>query len=124
VFQQQFKFHSNDAQAGTPSAQELAHQAAARAAEKAQRLVPEWTALALQAMHEYALRHPQFTTEEVRLASPQVPAASDAHAWGHIVMQACSNGLCRPTQQFSKSMARGSHGRDIRIWISCIYRGT
>lgn len=104
----------------TPSGQQLAREGAARAAEKADRVSPDWSELALKAVRDYALTHEEFTTEDVRLAADHVPAAPDSRAWGHIVLQACCWGICVATKRFSKSKLPGSHGRDIRIWASIV----
>ena len=104
------------------SGQQLAREGAARAAEKADRVSPDWSELALKAVRDYALTHDEFTTEDVRLASPQIPAVGDPRAWGHIVLPACGWGICVATKKFSKSKLPGSHGRDIRIWASLVHR--
>lgn len=47
-----------------------------------------WKERAYKAFVSYASTHSTFTTEEVRLASPQVEAPPELRAWGQIALRA------------------------------------
>lgn len=105
------------------SGQQLAREGAARAAEKADRMSPDWSELALKAVRDYALTHDEFTTEDVRLAAESVvPPAPDARAWGHIVPLAAKWGICSMTDRVARSKLPASHKRPLFVWKSNIYR--
>jgi hypothetical protein len=81
----------------------------------------QWKTEAFIAFREYAMKHPYFTTEQVRAANPDLPAPPDARAWGAIALQAKRDGVV-----IGKSWVRANsptvHGMVITQWASQIYR--
>ena len=53
----------------------------------------EWKEVAFDAFKQYARRHSTFTTEQVRLASPDVRPPPDARAWGQVALRAKREGI-------------------------------
>jgi hypothetical protein len=80
---------------------------------------PEWQAAAYQAYVEHAKRHRFFTTEDVRKAAKNVPAASNNSAWGHIAKKASKNGIMVEFETM-RSKSASTHGRHIIIWQSTL----
>lgn len=72
---------------------ELRDQGIERAADHAERVREGWKDMAFSAFHEYAKVNTDFTTEQVRLASPQVPEPPDKRAWGHVALRAAREGV-------------------------------
>lgn len=64
-----------------------------RAVDHADRKIDGWQDMALEAFRDYARRHVTFTTEQVRVASPNVPNPPDKRAWGHVARRACKEGI-------------------------------
>jgi hypothetical protein len=79
----------------------------------------EWQAAAYQAYVEHAKRHRFFTTEDVRKAAKNVPAASNNSAWGHIAKTASKNGIMIEFETM-RSKSPSTHGRHIIIWQSTL----
>jgi len=79
----------------------------------------EWQALAYQAYVEHAKRHRFFTTEDVRKAAENVPAATNNSAWGHIAKAASKNGIMVEFETM-RSKSASTHGRHIIIWQSTL----
>ena len=80
---------------------------------------PEWNAMAYQAYVEHARRHRFFTTEDVRRAAKNVPAATNNSAWGHIAKTASKNGIMVEFETM-RSKSVSTHGRHIIIWQSTL----
>lgn len=72
-----------------PTGAELRDAGMQRAVDHADREIPSWQDLALDAFRAYARAHREFTTEDVRLGSPNVPTPPDKRAWGHVARRAC-----------------------------------
>ena len=79
----------------------------------------EWQALAYQAYVEHAKRHRFFTTEDVRKAAENVPAATNNSAWGHIAKTASKNGIMVEFETM-RSKSASTHGRHIIICQSTL----
>ncbi|EJN06464.1 hypothetical protein [Herbaspirillum sp. YR522] len=102
---------------------DLAEQGAARAADHADRVVVDWSELALQAFRDHALTHTEFSTEDVIAASTRVPPAPDKRAWGQIAMKARRLGFCHKGRVGTSKLPH-AHARCITIWASNIARPT
>jgi hypothetical protein len=100
---------------------DLAQQAAQLAADHADRVHDGWSDMALRAFREYAETHEMFATEDVIAASPQVPSAPDARAWGHIVRKAKREGMIVKSDRTRPTKHAHAHGRDVKVWRSNIY---
>jgi hypothetical protein len=98
---------------------DLAQRGAAVAADHAERMHEEWIKQATAAFHAYAERHPEFTTEDVIAASPEVPVAPDKRAWGHIALAVKKSGAIR-NGGVDRSKLAHAHQRWITRWISNI----
>ncbi|MFJ3048572.1 hypothetical protein ACIPEN_22285 [Herbaspirillum chlorophenolicum] len=107
---------------GTQLGFDLAQAGAARAAEHADRVHADWQEKALAAFREHALKHKEFTTEDVRLASTHVPAPPEERAWGQVATKARRQGMCMKTDRFVPAKQAKSHGRWLAIWASNITR--
>lgn len=79
----------------------------------------EWQAEAYQAYVEHARKHKYFTTEDVRKAANNVPAATNNSAWGHIAKTASKNGIMVEFETM-RSKSASTHGRHIIIWQSTL----
>lgn len=66
-----------------------------RAADHANRAIPGWGDLALQFLRLYALRHAEFTSEQVRHAADDwgLIAPPTAKAWGQVYRRAAREGV-------------------------------
>lgn len=99
---------------------ELATQAGAAAADRADRVHPNWTERAFEAFRAYAAEHAVFTTEDVRAASQSVPAPPDARAWGRVALMAKGK-VCEALKETARSRLRHAHCRHITVWQSKIF---
>jgi hypothetical protein len=88
-----------------------------RAKQAADRAGDEWKAAAYQAFVKYAREHKSFTTEEVRKANPELPAAPDQRAWGHIA-KAAERGEIVEAAGYKR--AQSSNGRVSVLWQSTL----
>ena len=88
-----------------------------RAKDAADHAGDEWKAYAYQAFVQYAREHKTFTTEEVRKANPDLPAAPDQRAWGHIAKSA-ERGEIVEAVGFKR--AQSSNGRVSVLWGSML----
>lgn len=66
-----------------------------RSVQHADRVTPGWQDDALEAFKAFARKHRNFTTEQARIASPNVPTPPDKRAWGHVARRACKEGIVR-----------------------------
>jgi hypothetical protein len=99
---------------------DLAERGAALAADKADRVIPGWSDRAFEAFKRYAKRCAFFTTEDVILASPEVPDPAEKRAWGHIALQAKKQGIIDKAGYAVAKQAH-SHRRPITSWRSNIF---
>ena len=88
-----------------------------RAKDAADPAGDEWKAAAYQAFVQYSREHKTFTTEEVRKANPDLPAAPDQRAWGHIAKSA-ERGEIVEAVGFKR--AQSSNGRVSVLWGSML----
>jgi hypothetical protein len=105
----------------TQLAFDLAQSGAAAAAAKADRIHADWSDRAFEAFRAYAMSHATFTTEDVRAASPSVPAPPDARAWGRVALQAKGKGICE-VKETARSRLKHAHCRHINVWQSNVYK--
>jgi hypothetical protein len=97
----------------------LGHEGADRAADAAGEL---WKADALEAFIRHARRHKNFTTEDVRLANPDLRCASDLRAWGHIATRAKKDGVVEHAG-YARSISANVHSSVNTLWGSLIFEG-
>ena len=97
----------------------LGHEGADRAADAAGEL---WKADALEAFIRHARRHKNFTTEDVRLANPDLRCASDLRAWGHIAIRAKKEGAVK-NGGYARSISTKVHASVTTLWGSLIFEG-
>jgi hypothetical protein len=115
-----------DATDGSPSAEhdimttdtppltplELGHKAAELAASNAEYQLHGWKDRAYDAFTTMVARGLPFTTEDVRVANPDIPTPSDQRAWGQVALRAKRAGLVK-----SVGIAIGNvHGRYLTQW--------
>lgn len=100
---------------------DLAQRGANLAADKANRLHAGWTEKALSAFHRYALKHQEFTTEDVVLANPGLPTPSDKRAWGAVTTTAKRLGYVRSTDKLARARSPHAHMRPLLVLASNIY---
>jgi hypothetical protein len=93
---------------------ELGYEAAERAAKRAGDL---WRERAWNALKHYAAAYDEFTTEAVRLASPEVGEPPDRRAWGAIARRGLKEGLIEH-HGLEHSSSPGTHGRLVIRWRS------
>lgn len=95
----------------------LATQGATRAAEKADRVTPQWSKTALAFVRSYAMVHERFMTEDVRVAAEQegIARAPDARAWGSVMLVAAREGIIRASG-YAKQRAANCHGSPKTVW--------
>ena len=94
---------------------DLGHAGAARAGGHADRTIPGWSDLALAALLRFAVNHPMFTIEEVRLASPGVPPPPDRRAWGNVAVRARRANLV-VASSWVNSESKTGHGPPVTLW--------
>jgi hypothetical protein len=82
-----------------------------------------WKAEAYTAFREHAIKHPLFTTEEVRKANTNMPLPPDDRAWGSIALQAKRDNIV-VADSWVRATSRSVHGMVVTKWRSLIYRGT
>lgn len=99
-------------------ARELGHAAAERAAERAG---SDWKDAAYAAFVDYARTHASFTTEDVRLAYPDLPPPPDPRAWGSIAQRAKRDAIII-AGEWRAAKDRNVHGRVIMAWRSLVTR--
>jgi hypothetical protein len=104
----------------TQLAFDLAERGANLAADKANRTIDCWTDRALAALKEYAKRAKTFTTEDVILASPDLPAPSEKRAWGFVTLQAKKQGIIDKAGYATAKQAH-AHCRPVSLWQSKIF---
>lgn len=88
-----------------------------RAKQAANRAGDHWKAAAYQAFVQFAREHKTFTTEEVRKANPDLPAAPDQRAWGHIAKSAERAEI---VEAVGFKRAQSSNGRVSVLWGSTL----
>lgn len=97
---------------GGTSGLAIGHAAAERAALRAGEA---WKERAYTAFLAYMAAHSTFTTEEVRLASPEVGEPPDRRAWGQVAKRAERAGYIAPNR-WIRSTAPNTHGRLVMEW--------
>lgn len=93
-----------------------------RAEEAADHAGQEWRDEALRAFATHAANHETFTTEDVRLANPDLPAPPDQRAWGAIARQAKHDRIV-DADSWVRANSRSVHGMVVTLWRSRIYQG-
>jgi len=88
-----------------------------RAKQAADHAGDEWKAAAYQAFVQHAKEHKTFTTEEVRMANPDLPAPPDMRAWGHIAKSAEKSEI---VEAVGYKRAQSSNGRVSVLWGSTL----
>ena len=80
----------------------------------------DWIAAALDCVRQVAERHPQFTTDHVKLAMAEAGLRDHAEprAWGAVMTAARRAGLCTPTHYTQNSARATCHARPLRVWQS------
>lgn len=78
-----------------------------------------WKDSAYSAFIDYAKTHSTFTTEDVRLANPDLPAPRDARAWGAIPRKAVADNIVTPAG-WTRAKSLTVHGMVVTKWESNI----
>ena len=94
---------------------EIGHQMAEIAADNAGE---EWKREAYEAFIEYAKNNKYFTTEDVRLANPNIKMSGDTRAWGSISRKARKNGIVL-SAGLTRANSKTVHGMIVTKWMSC-----
>jgi hypothetical protein len=108
----------------TQLAFDLAERGANLAAAKADRLHENWTAKALAAFKLYAASHQFFTTEDVVLANPNLPAPPDKRSWGSVTLKAQRLGYVRSTDKLARAKSPHAHKRPLLVLASNFFPAT
>jgi hypothetical protein len=77
----------------------------------------DWKDLAFQAFRQHAKANPTFTTEQVRIGSPDIPPPPDPRAWGAVAIKAQREGVVK-CETWVRSNNRTCHGRLVTLWRS------
>lgn len=85
------------------------------ASDAAERALPGWKDEAYAAFCRVGRELGTFTTEQVRAASPEVPAAPDERAWGGVALRALRAGKIEQAG-FERAVSRSVHGQMVRKW--------
>jgi hypothetical protein len=94
----------------------LGHEGAARAAAACGE---EWMAEAFDAFVRHAKTHKQLTSEDVRLANPQIVTPGDPRAWGHIAKAARKAGIIVKVG-YARCVVPKVHSSVATLWESLI----
>jgi hypothetical protein len=94
----------------------------ASADSAASRAGTAWIAEAMHAFRVHALHNKYFTTEQVRLANPDIPEPPDRRAWGAVPRIAKKEGIIR-AHGWTRADSRTVHGMVVTMWESGIYKG-
>jgi hypothetical protein len=78
-----------------------------------------WKEIAYDAFVTYAREHPQFTTEDVRRANPELPPPPDNRAWGAIARRGTKNKII-VSLGWVRAKNLNVHGRAVVNWQSKI----
>lgn len=105
----------------TQLAFDLIEHSANLAADKADRKHAGWSDKALEAFRRYAENYEFFTTEDVVLANPELPAPSDKRAWGAITMKAQRLGYVGSTDKLARARSPHAHKRPLLVMASNIF---
>jgi len=81
----------------------------------------EWKDIAMKAFERHAQSHTNFTTEDVRLANPDLPAPPDSRAWGGIARAARAAGIV-DSEGWVRANSKTVHGMVVTSWRSKIFR--
>jgi hypothetical protein len=99
-----------------PTGLQLGHALAKVAADNAGE---SWKKLAYETFVQYARMHHEFTTEQVRADSLDVPTPPEPRAWGHIVNMAKRNNIIE-FAGITTATSRKVHGMRVTLWRSKI----
>jgi hypothetical protein len=99
-----------------PTGLQLGHALAKVAADNAGE---DWKKIAYETFVQYAKMHHEFTTEQVRADSLDVPAPPEPRAWGHIVNMAKKNNIIEYAG-IRIATSRRVHGMRVTLWRSKI----
>ena len=99
-----------------PTGLQIGHALAKVAADNAGE---DWKKLAYETFVQYARMHHEFTTEQVRADSLNVPNPPEPRAWGHIVRMAIKNNIIEHAGS-KIADSRSVHGMRINVWRSKI----
>jgi len=101
-----------------PTAEQLADEGAARAADHADRTTGgEWTEQASRFTMQLARSCDHFQCSDVRdAAEGKIPAAPDQRAWGAVIKALHRAGHIRPIG-YGPTSRRTSHGRQEQRWV-------
>lgn len=91
------------------------HRAAERAADHAEAVDNGWKDRAFEAFCEYGRKHRLFTTEDARLANPDLGPVCSPKAWGHVALRAGNEGKIEYVRHVT-AKAKGVHGMSIKLW--------
>lgn len=94
---------------------ELGHEAAEKAADHAERQEPGWKDMAFEAFCAHGRVAIEFTTEDVRLAFPDLPPAPDQRAWGAVALRAKKDGMVQHVR-YVKMKERHNHAAPKSLW--------
>lgn len=97
------------------TARQLGHEGAAIAANAAEWQIEDWKDRAYDAFLTIASIGAPFTTEDVRVACPDIPAPPDARAWGQVALRAKKAGVVKSVGVVNAKL-RNVHGRYITQW--------
>ena len=103
-------------QKSPPTGLQIGHALAKVAADNAGE---DWKKLAYETFVQYAKMHYEFTTEQVRADSSNVPIPPEPRAWGHIVNMAKKNNIIE-FAGITTATSRKVHGMRVTLWRSKI----
>lgn len=85
-----------------------------------------WKRAAMDVVRHCAQRFAAITADDVRnrASSIGLPEPHHCNAWGAIFTSAAREGIILRTTNVVESNIPRSHSRALRVWKSCIYRGS
>lgn len=104
------------------SAKEAAADGMARAVEHANQVEPEWSDKAGALLRQYAERHSEFMTEDVRVWAHEngLEYPPDPRAWGAVANRAVRAALIQRIG-FRPTKIRPAHATPRPVWRSLVY---
>lgn len=109
--------------ASEPSARDLAKQGINAAIEHADHAEDGWSERAYSLFIDFAARHAEFMTEDVRrwATDEGLNGAPSARAWGAVALRACREGIIAKAG-YRRTQNPSAHGTPATLWRSAIYQ--
>lgn len=116
------KPNPNQSQLDFDRARTLRDQGMAASTAHADAVSPTWSDRALAFVHEWAVSHQTFTSEDVRIFAHNMglPTPPDQRAWGTVMLAAARKGWTRKAGYVTARDPK-VHMQEIRLWESLLW---